>query len=676
MDPLARNIHCKCGKLMNEEEFYRHFQQCQDFKTHFRKFDSDFGGLLQSFAEPQENLIIIRLLLKQYITVLERKIHNYLKSKQNNIPKNVPPKQYNNNMDFPQSIAEIQKSSINQVYPQQPLPNQLGNQAPINKLPVNMEYSNNNVNNNLNPIMNNWNDVNNVNKMNNVNYMFDNKELNDNKGNDQFQEQGDLSSCQMCKTADFTYLECCHPICIPCFIKYAKSDFPNMKCKVCHEVIQENFKKMVLGSQYDEIDKHFMYKNLGNVIECPCCKELNSFEPGVVDYHIKDENNVRLSKEAAEDYAKNRCRCGSCQNNFCIQCKATPYHVGKTCLQFANHKKALKCKYDGTEIKANNIGPDVDVCNNPDCIERFKSSCKKVLPCGHKCFGCKDELKCPPCLVPDCPQYGKLFDQDVDSYCNICFTEGLGQAPVLLLSCNHYVHYHCLKHRLVTRWIGPKITFNHCKCPVCNNWYECPSNAEIQKYVAENKVLYKDICEKALKRLKFEDLDKDPKLTDKNSPWYGKNLEYALKRLSYYMCYICKMPYFAGRRECGDGPNVDNDNPNKNYDPKDCVCGKHANLSGVAGITNCKIHGKDFIEYKCKFCCKIASWFCWGTTHFCEDCHARQCKGDYISKYPKEKLPKCDPKKCELKINHPPNGEEFALGCSVCRNNEENFKNF
>jgi hypothetical protein len=39
-------------------------------------------------------------------------------------------------------------------------------------------------------------------------------------------------------------------------------------------------------------------------------------------------------------------------------------------------------------------------------------------------------------------------------------------------------------------------------------------------------------------------------------------------------------------------------------------------------------------------------------------------------------LPKCDKKTCEVGGNHPPNGEEYALGCSICRNNEENFKNF
>ena len=30
--------------------------------------------------------------------------------------------------------------------------------------------------------------------------------------------------------------------------------------------------------------------------------------------------------------------------------------------------------------------------------------------------------------------------------------------------------------------------------------------------------------------------------------------------------------------------------------------------------------GRDF---KCKYCCSIALFFCWGTTHFCNDCHNR-----------------------------------------------------
>ena len=123
------------------------------------------------------------------------------------------------------------------------------------------------------------------------------------------------------------------------------------------------------------------------------------------------------------------------------------------------------------------------------------------------------------------------------------------------------------------------------------------------------------------------------------------------------------------------GPGMDFDDPNRKFNPKDLVCGKHI-FSEVEGVKNCPKHGKEFIEYKCKFCCKIASWFCWGTTHFCDECHKRQCKGDYVSKYPKNKLPICNKSLCEVGGNHPPNGEEYALGCSICRNNEENDKGF
>jgi hypothetical protein len=58
---------------------------------------------------------------------------------------------------------------------------------------------------------------------------------------------------------------------------------------------------------------------------------------------------------------------------------------------------------------------------------------------------------------------------------------------------------------------------------------------------------------------------------------------------------------------------------NKEFKPEELVC---ANCCDIP-IDNCPKHGKEFIEFKCKFCCSIAQWFCWGTTHFCEPCHKR-----------------------------------------------------
>lgn len=80
---------------------------------------------------------------------------------------------------------------------------------------------------------------------------------------------------------------------------------------------------------------------------------------------------------------------------------------------------------------------------------------------------------------------------------------------------------------------------------------------------------------------------------------------------AYFMCFKCKKPYFGGRKDCAAAMN-EGANP-ADYKKEDLIC---ANCCDIP-IENCKKHGKDFIEFKCKFCCSIAQWFCWGNTHFC-----------------------------------------------------------
>jgi E3 ubiquitin-protein ligase MYCBP2 len=63
--------------------------------------------------------------------------------------------------------------------------------------------------------------------------------------------------------------------------------------------------------------------------------------------------------------------------------------------------------------------------------------------------------------------------------------------------------------------------------------------------------------------------------------------------------------------------------------------------------------------FKCFWCCKPALFFCWGTTHFCADCHPiwqeaqagpwKQCDGN-----------------CQFHP-HPPNGtKELFEYCMIC----------
>jgi len=180
--------------------------------------------------------------------------------------------------------------------------------------------------------------------------------------------------------------------------------------------------------------------------------------------------------------------------------------------------------------------------------------------------------------------------------------------------------------------------------------------------------LYEDVKNKALVRIEYMGLQNQDEITKPGKPFYQDPVGYAIDRLCYYMCSKCKKPYFGGERQCVVAAAA----PEDRFNPDELVCG-----GCIPGSSeqNCSKHGKDFLEYKCRYCCSVAVWFCFGTTHFCEPCHQDFSR---LQNMPKQDLPVCPagPKatklpagaECPLFIEHPPTGEEFALGCGVCRN--------
>lgn len=182
----------------------------------------------------------------------------------------------------------------------------------------------------------------------------------------------------------------------------------------------------------------------------------------------------------------------------------------------------------------------------------------------------------------------------------------------------------------------------------------------------------------------------------------GRPVDYALSKFQFFLCSRCKQPYYGGMRECGaaqpppggaGGEEVgcwwwcDCQQPNDNaavlagplivvnfnhlvvshllllptvhtgaaYDASELVCGS---CSAVAAGSNCPEHGTKFVEWKCKYCCSVASWFCWGSTHMCSRCHD----------HPEQRHHTCPgASRCALKVPHPVPGSTFCLGCGVCR---------
>ncbi|XP_076287336.1 MYC binding protein highwire isoform X6 [Lasioglossum baleicum] len=300
-----------------------------------------------------------------------------------------------------------------------------------------------------------------------------------------------------------------------------------------------------------------------------------------------------------------------------------------------------------------------NICTDNDCQEHAKNACSKVHPCGHICGGVRNEKTCLPCLHR-CLSDNDL-KQDADDMCMICFTEALSAAPAIQLQCGHVFHLHCCKHVLMKRWVGPRITFGFSLCPICKIPMEHPTLAE---ELASIKELYEDVRRKALMRLEYEGLYKTEAAFGSSSR-YQDPAAYAMERYAYYVCYKCQKAYYGGEARC------DAQVGGETFDPTELVCG---GCSDVARAQMCPKHAADFLEYKCRYCCSVAVFFCFGTTHFCNSCHEDFQRVIII---PKSKLPSCpagpqgkqlEGDECPLHVKHPPTGEEFALGCGICRN--------
>jgi hypothetical protein len=91
-------------------------------------------------------------------------------------------------------------------------------------------------------------------------------------------------------------------------------------------------------------------------------------------------------------------------------------------------------------------------------------------------------------------------------------------------------------------------------------------------------------------------------LSDPASEFYKDPARYALFKFAYYMCSKCKSPYYGGMAACGAAGEV-------RFNPDDLVCPSCMPHSADA---DCPKHGREFITYKCQFCCNEALFFCFG----------------------------------------------------------------
>jgi len=528
-------------------------------------------------------------------------------------------------------------------------------------------------------------------------------------------------ACQLCLknlagTADgpmvLELYNCEHKICRECWARHASSKEAAAPSDYCcplpqcgRSLAQADVKDLVSPAEYER----YVDMGLGgvsNVVHCPAkCgwAVVVSSEPLTPSRTKAAQNEIGLdgrvvSGEAVEHKGRFRFRCRKCPDTeFCASCQTTPYHLGFTCQGWRAYESGRKCRFCGEAVgagaptllqakdsqskaalqgvlgarfvhfdkkasaqvlhaKIKETDLLASLCAAPECKAKAAEACDRVMSCGAACLGLKGVRPCLGCLREECTQCSQ-FKAAPSDLCNICWVEELRAAPCLALDCGHIFHYACVKDKLRAKWVGARVTFKYLCCPLCDTFMAAPHIASIME--PELK-LVEAVKAKAVQRLALEGGHKDARELQPGGRYHKREAEYAMHKFAYYMCSKCKAPYFGGHRSCEVAADV---GENQAFDPAHMVCGGCSSV----GNANCAKHGAEAIEHKCKFCCSVASWFCWGNTHFCDSCHRKQGTPEAMTKKARKDLPQCTPATCPLKVAHPPNGEEFVLGCQVCR---------
>eukprot|EP01083_Nonionella_stella_P069055 183825_1 len=483
--------------------------------------------------------------------------------------------------------------------------------------------------------------------------------------------------CVICKAHEGKELQCEHNVCITCCKRYIldgiASDKWTKQSLCCPEPNCRNGKQLPnyminecgfsddIIKQIESMQNTYIRNTNPSLTECPKCGTTYSTEIG--DINCTDSKDERLSFMHKQHKTQFRFRCSKigCKAIFCKKCKAIPYHSGYSCDEYKAYIAANKCRFCGVQLNTSNTAKKDDtlqsgldyVCIASECMAKRDICCDlQHAKCGHNCIGLRG-YDCDKCLSEKC--VSKNADFNDNDFCNICWVDPLNVAPCIGLTCRHYFHFECLKNKIERKWPSPRITFGFLNCPLCKTEMRHPALNELLKDVYAFK---EKITKDAIQRVKIEGLQNDKRLTDPKSIYYNKLGKYAMDRLAFYMCSKCKKPYFGGMKKCEEaGLEREED-----YKQEHLICGS---CSAGSNKQKCNTHGTEYISYKCKFCCSIAVWFCWGTTHFCDPCHR---KATTINKAKIKTLPKCPgKKKCPLNVDHPANGtKEFCLGCVVC----------
>jgi hypothetical protein len=422
----------------------------------------------------------------------------------------------------------------------------------------------------------------------------------------------------------------------------------NLEINLQNTILMENLKSQNDILKINHIkSNNFDFKIQNNV--------LTSESRAKSDNHIKiDFDRKMLIKNDQENEIKSNDQLLNFQNMRHLSENFIEYSIINPCSDesyFINDNDGRQLF--GQEEKSEYIYRENNLyCNNPhrksenfelniSMIEKTQDQCKYKLQCNHRCNGVDSEVSHPGCFKWECMKEWK------EAKCSIC-QDFLCKYPIVKFSCSDIFHYHCIQDHISKKSYKWVIDFSNFLCPNCRNFFHLDYIPNLKTIMEEKKKIYDEI-----------NIKKKLKLIEEG--WS----EHKIDSVIFKYCQKCKKDFFYGFRDCFQSLNEDLD--------KESLCNecKKPDIRNDENKFYCKIHGdSDNLKFKCKFCCSLATTHCWKndsrSTRFCDNCHKRQLKKDFLTNKKREELPKClGGKNCPFGVPHPENGEEYAV-CFLC----------
>lgn len=204
-----------------------------------------------------------------------------------------------------------------------------------------------------------------------------------------------------------------------------------------------------------------------------------------------------------------------------------------------------------------------------------------------------------------------LSANDEEDICAICLCP-LSEQQSIELSCGHQWHLSCVEQQLRQAAPSPsrRLVFNGIRCALCNRVCTHP---EIDPLVSATEQTLHRVDQLILEQARADQLYQHPAVTSPQSSFFGNVVEYGRSIYAFYLCSLCRQPYFGGTIDCADASQAE-------LPPDDQLC---PSCSPRANVTCTEVSHAPFHIWKCRFCCNRATFVCHGSTHLCDQCHAK-----------------------------------------------------